>query len=105
MEHAIDSIIRSQQLCESGAIRYAAELLAFDNENGTTMAPQFHRDVLAEVQDEEYERAIIGLDKFINDFLDNDPLMRIDFGGLITMLKPTLVVLANAQINGLDVSD
>ena len=31
--------------------------------------------------------------------------MRIDFDGLITMLKPTLVVLANVQINGLDVSD
>ena len=68
MEHAIDTIIRSQQLCESGTIRYAAELLAFDNENGTAMARQFHRDVLAEVQNEEYERAIIGLDKFINDF-------------------------------------
>ena len=69
------------------------------------MAPQFHHDVLAEVQNEEYERAIIGLDKFINDFLDDNPLMRIDFSGLITMLKPTLVVLANVQINGLDVSD
>ena len=105
MHSAIDAVIRCQQLCESEAIRYAAELLAFDNLNGTDMASRFREGVLAEVQSEEYRRAIAGLDGFVVDFLDNDPLMRIDFSGLTTVLRPALVVLVNAQLNGLDLAD
>ena len=105
MDSAIDAVIRCQQLCESEAIRYAAELLAFDDLNGTEMASRFRQAVLAEVQSEAYRQAIAGLDGFVADFLDNDPLMRMDFSGLITVLRPALVTLANVQLNGLDVSD
>lgn len=105
MQRAIDAIIRCQQLCESETIRYTAEMLAFDDAHGTALATQFRRTVLVEVQNEDYRRAIVGLDRFIADFLDSDPLMRGDFGGLRTMLRPTLVVLTNAQEQGLDVSD
>lgn len=105
MHSAIDALIRCQQLCESEAIRYTAELLAFDNLNGTDLASQFRQDVLHEVQREEYRRAIAGLDGFVRDFLDNDPLMRLDFSGLTTVLRPALAMLVNAQLNGLDVSD
>lgn len=104
-EEAIDKIIRSQQLCESLTIRYTADLVAFDRENGTTMAMRFRRDVLVEVQKEQYERAIVGLDGFVANYLDNDPLMRQDFLGLGSILRPTLVILADAQRVGLDSSD
>lgn len=80
-------------------------MLAFDDAHGTALAVQFRRDVLAQVQSEEFRRAIVGLDRFIADFLDSDPLMRGDFGGLQTMLRPTLAVLTNAQERGFDVSD
>lgn len=69
------------------------------------MASRFQQAVLAEVQNEEYQRAIAGLDSFVADFLHNDPLMRIDFSGLTAVLRPALVMLVNAQLNGLDVSD
>ena len=105
MQSAIDTLIRCQQLCESVTIRYAAELLAFDDVQGTEIAAGFRSDVLVAVQSEDYQRAIVGLDKFIADFLSDDPLMRIEFGGLQTMLRPTLVVLLNAQQNGLDVPE
>ena len=101
-EAAIDAIIRSQQLCESLANRYTADLLEFDDRNETRMAGQFRRGVLAAIQDEDYQRAVVRLDDFAADFLHDDPLMRIHFGGLTTMLRPILVVLANAQQNGLD---
>ena len=104
-EDAIEKIIRSQQLGASLAIRYTADLVAFDRQNGTTMATQFRRDVLMEVQNEDYQRAIAGLDKFLAEYLDNDPLLRIDFRGMASILRPVLVVLANAQQNGLDTED
>ena len=104
-EDLISEIIRAQQLCESLAVRYAADLMAFDDENETDMAARFVRGVLVEVQGEEYPRAVTGLDRFVADFLDNDPLMRIDFGGLVSVLRPVLVILASAQQNGLDTED
>ncbi len=104
MQAAIDAIIRCQQLSESEAVRYAAELLDFDSLNGTGMAPQFRKDVLDKVQQQEYGPALIGLDRFVADFLDLDPLMRIDFSGLTQVLRPALALLFNAQENGLDVS-
>jgi hypothetical protein len=104
-EDAIERIIRSQQLCESLTVRYLADLTAFDDQNRTVMAMQFRSDVLMEVQNEEYQRAIAGLDKFITDYLNDDPLLRIDFRGLAAILRPVLVVLTNAQQHGLDTRD
>lgn len=101
-EDAIDEIIQSQNLCESLTVRYTADLVAFDDSNGTSMALQFSRDVWEEVRNEEYRRAITGLDNFVADFLRDDPLMRIAFGGLISVLRPVLSVLVNAQQSGLD---
>lgn len=105
MQAAIETLIRCQQLSESVSVRYAADLLEFDRLYGTGMTHQFRRDVLDNVQQQEYGQAIIGLDRFVADFLDSDPLMRIDFSGLNGVLRPALVLLVNAQEHGLDVSD
>jgi len=104
-DDAIDEVIRAQQLCESLAVRYTADLAVFDGENGTSMAPQFHREVLEPVQREEYRSATVGLGKFTADFLNDDPLLRMDFTGLTSVLIPVLLVLDNAQQNGLDTSE
>ena len=105
MQAAIEALIRCQQLSESLSVRYAADLLAFDNLHGTDTAQQFRRDVLDNVQQQEYGPAIIGLDRFVADFLDSDPLMRIDFSGLTEVLRPALALLFSSQEHGLDVSD
>ena len=43
---AIETLIRRQRLCEPAVVRHSAELLAFDDLNGTRLSPQFRRDVL-----------------------------------------------------------
>ena len=80
-------------------------MLAFDNENETYMASQFRENVLSEIENEEYQSALIGLDKFIDDYLAQDPLMRMDFGGLSGVMRPALVVLVTAQVNGIDTAE
>ena len=65
-------------------------------------AEVFYISVIRHLDDGESPSALQGLEQFIADFFDRDPLMRMDMPGIRSILYPMLSTLVAAMELGID---
>ena len=65
-------------------------------------AEVYYTSVIRHLDDGEFPSALQGLEQFIADFFDRDPLMRMDMPGIRSILHPMLWALVAATELGID---
>ena len=104
-EHSLtpdDAAVWQGVILEAQTKEVAREYYELFSSTYPRVAAIFYDEVIRHLDNGEFSHALRGLDYFIVNIFDQDPLMRVDTPGIRNILHPMLWALAAATEFGID---